>query len=356
MRSCARKIVLLWQSNDLYRTAPTVDDEVRNLLARFRESIFDEATLLFERLRRALRRRSADLLVVRQLDRFGSRRQRERRARRLARRARARARVHPRAVRSAMVEELQARFSQDADRAATTPELLASIERDHAELPDVRYTIGPRQEAEPYRRKLAFIHRRLSLDAAPTRRAGMPSAAALSADVALIEAQRHAHSGDDVARPLRRLRCAIAMFGFQLYALRMAAAARQSRRNARRDRRAVETGEPLLSLRSDAEKRAWFEREFRACGRSSSRRHRYSAQARDIWPRSRRSRRCASGADRKRRVVDPGRGPRRPSTCSRCSRWRARAARSMRVRLQIRPAARERDRRSSTGRDLPKRC
>jgi phosphoenolpyruvate carboxylase len=38
------QIVLMWQSNELYATAPTVADEVRNLLARFRESIFDEAT------------------------------------------------------------------------------------------------------------------------------------------------------------------------------------------------------------------------------------------------------------------------------------------------------------------------
>ena len=50
------QIVLLWQTNELYRTAPTVQDEVRNLLARFRESIFDEATLLFERLEARLGR------------------------------------------------------------------------------------------------------------------------------------------------------------------------------------------------------------------------------------------------------------------------------------------------------------
>jgi phosphoenolpyruvate carboxylase len=44
------EIVLLWQTNELYATAPTVQDEVRNLIARFREALFDEAPLLFERV------------------------------------------------------------------------------------------------------------------------------------------------------------------------------------------------------------------------------------------------------------------------------------------------------------------
>jgi len=85
-------------------------------------------------------------------------------------------------------------------------------------LPDVRYTIGPRQEAEPYRRKLAFVHRRVTLADADAP-GGYADAASLLAELGLITASVREHSGPDVTRPLRRLRRAVEMFGFQLCAL-----------------------------------------------------------------------------------------------------------------------------------------
>ncbi|MBV8749347.1 MAG: phosphoenolpyruvate carboxylase, partial [Candidatus Eremiobacteraeota bacterium] len=156
------QIVLLWQTNELYATAPTVQDEVRNLVARFRESLFDEATLLFERLEERLGAAVPTFLHFDTWiggDRDGN------------------ANVAPDAIVAAheqarrfaleryveAVEALQVRLSQDARRGGVSPELVASVERDAAELPDVRYTLGPRQEAEPYRRKLALMHRRLRL-------------------------------------------------------------------------------------------------------------------------------------------------------------------------------------------------
>jgi phosphoenolpyruvate carboxylase len=211
------QIVLLWQSNELYRTAPTVHDEVRNLVARFRESIFDEATLLFERLEA---RGAQDVPTFLSFgswigsDRDGN------------------ANVAPDAVIAAheharrfvlrryleLIEGLQVRFSQDAVRGAVSPALLASVEADATGLPDVRYTLGPRQEAEPYRRKLSFVHRRLSLAAADAL-GGYADASALLAELDVIEASVREHSGPDVVRPLRRLRRAAALFGFHLCAL-----------------------------------------------------------------------------------------------------------------------------------------
>jgi phosphoenolpyruvate carboxylase len=209
--------VLLWQSNELYRTAPTVQDEVRNLLARFRESLFDEAALLFERLETQLGRAVPTFLSFGSWiggDRDGN------------------ANVAPDAILAAheqarrfvlgryleAVEALQVRLSQDAERGAVPREFVAAVERDAAELPDVRYAIGPRQAAEPYRRKLAFVHRRLrlALDDAP---GGYAGPAALRADVDAIATSVTAHSGADAARPVARLRRAIDLFGFQLCAL-----------------------------------------------------------------------------------------------------------------------------------------
>ncbi len=211
------QIVLLWQSNELYRTAPTVHDEVRNLVARFRESIFDEATLLFERLEA---RGGQDVPTFLSFgswigsDRDGN------------------ANVAPDAVIAAheqarrfllrryleLIEQLQVRFSQDAVRGGVSQALVASVENDTTEFPDVRYTLGPRQEAEPYRRKLAFVHRRISLAEADAP-GGYADANALLAELDQIERSVREHSGPDVVRPLRRLRRAVAMFGFHLCAL-----------------------------------------------------------------------------------------------------------------------------------------
>ena len=254
------QIVLLWQTNELYGTAPTVQDEVRNLVARFRESLFDEATLLFERLETQLGADVPPFLAFGSWigsDRDGN------------------ANVAPDAVVAAHeqarrftlqryleeVEVLQARLSQDAVRGDVSPELVASVDRDAAALPDVRYAIGPRQEAEPYRRKLAFVHRRLRLALADAD-GGYGSPGALLDDLALIESSVRARSGEDVARPVRRLVRAVQLFRFRLCALEW----RQHRDRVVRALdevvAAVEPGAPPLSARDAAEQSAWFDREL----------------------------------------------------------------------------------------------
>lgn len=254
------QIVLLWQSNELYRTPPTVRDEVRNLLARFREAIYDQATALFERLEARTGRELPTFLSFGSwigADRDGN------------------ANVRPDAIIEAHgqgrsfvlrryvqdVAALQARFSQDAVRGEVTAELLASIEDDAAELTDVRYTMGPRQEAEPYRRKLAFVHRRLTC-ALADETGGYPDAAALLRDLKLIEGSVSVHSGREVVRPLRRLIRAVELFGFRLCALEWRQ--HRDRVTATLDEivAIVEPGAPPLSARDDAERASWFAREL----------------------------------------------------------------------------------------------
>ncbi len=256
------QIVLLWQSNELYRSAPTVGDEVRNLLARFRESIFDEATLLFERLEAYTGAQIPTFLSFGSWigsDRDGNANVRPDAV--IDAHERARTFVLNRYIQA--LERLQARYSQDENRGGASPELIASLERDHAELADVQYTIGPRQEAEPYRRKLAFIHRRLGLtrgDAA----GGYADPAAFLADLDLVAQSLREHSGRDVERPLERLRRAVSLFGFHVCTLEW---------RQHRDRvvqaldeivAVVEPEEERLSERDDAQRRAWFERELRS--------------------------------------------------------------------------------------------
>ncbi|HTW84430.1 MAG TPA: phosphoenolpyruvate carboxylase [Candidatus Sulfotelmatobacter sp.] len=254
------QIVLLWQSNELYRTAPTVHDEVRNLVARFRESLFDEATLLFERLEERVG------APVRTVLAFGSWIGGDRDGNpNVAPDAIAEA--HEQARRFVLeryvegVEELQARFSQDVARGGASAALLDSVDRELHLLPDVRYAIGPRQDAEPYRRKLAFMHRRLRLTLADAE-GGYPDPAALLADLDLVLESVQAHSGADVARPAARLRRAVALFGFHLCALEW----RQHRDRVVRALDeivlAVEPELPPLSQRDPDARRAWFAREL----------------------------------------------------------------------------------------------
>jgi phosphoenolpyruvate carboxylase len=274
------QIVLLWQSNELYQTAPTVDDEVRNLLARFRESIFDEATLLFERLETRFGPDVPTFLSFGSwigADRDGN------------------ANVAPDAIRDAhergrafvlarylrMVDDLQVRLSQDGTRGAASAALLASVEHDQTELHDVRYTLGPRQEAEPYRRKLAFVHRRLALTATDAA-GGYADATAFATDLDALATSVRDASGADVARPVRRLQRAVAMFGFHLAALEW---------RQHRDRvtsaldeivALIEPDAPALSTRSPDERTAWLERELRSERPLIPRRHAFSAPTADV--------------------------------------------------------------------------
>jgi phosphoenolpyruvate carboxylase len=254
------QLVLMWQSSELYNSAPTIHDEVRNLIARFRESLFDEAVSLFERIEARTLRPTPTFLSFGSWiggDRDGN------------------ANVAPDAIVDAHeqarafviaryqqgVAGLQARFSQSVTRGEISSELLASVEADMKIFPDIRYVLGPRQETEPYRRKLAFMHRRLGLALADDP-AGYPTPEAFLEDLTLIESSVSVHSGAEVARPLRRLIRAVKIFGFHLYAL-------EWRQHRDRVVRAlddivsfVEPGLPPLSTRSAAEQTAWFEREL----------------------------------------------------------------------------------------------
>jgi phosphoenolpyruvate carboxylase len=216
------QLVLLWESNELYLTPPTVDDEIRNLFAWFREALVDEAVMLFERLERRTQAEYGTPLAIPTFLHFASWIGGDRDGNpNVTPATTARALEMGRAFilerYTAEVERLQVRYSQDG-RGAPDPEFDTSLAHDEAELTDVKYTIGPRQTAEPYRRKLAFVHRRLQLARADAS-GGYADAAAFSRDLALLERSIRRRSGSDVVAPLRRLQRMVELFGFSTYEL-----------------------------------------------------------------------------------------------------------------------------------------
>ena len=238
-RELRAQIVLLWQSNELYLTPPTVHDEIRNLIAWFRETLVEESALFYQRLQE----RIGDGVRIPALFRFGSWVGSDRDGN---------STVTPATTLDAAeqmrtfilnhyisdVESLQARLSQDAVRGQVPAELVESLANDERELPDVRYAIGPRQVAEPYRRKLAFVHRRLRLTAsdAPGGYAGPEQ---LLCELRLLLRSVDASSGRAVAEPLVRLIAKIETFGFHLCSLEW---------RDHRDRVVAKSADVILSL------------------------------------------------------------------------------------------------------------
>ncbi|TAM58006.1 phosphoenolpyruvate carboxylase [bacterium] len=220
-RELRAQILLLWESNELYVTPPTVHDEVRNALAWFRGTLVDEAALLFERFEQHLAERLGPetptlptFLHFRSWvggDRDGN--------------PNVTAEVTAAAAEDARrfileryqqeVAALNARLSQNLARVGASRALLDSLERDEFALGEVRYAIGPRQNAEPYRRKMAFVHRRLTLTL-ERREGGYPDAAAFAADLELTWESLRQCDALETAAPLARLRRTLSLFGFTL--------------------------------------------------------------------------------------------------------------------------------------------
>ena len=284
-RELRAQIVLLWEGNELYLTPPTVADEIRNVIAWFRETLVDEATSLFDRLDERFAHAYGETVSVPTFLRFASWIGGDRDGN---------PNVTPATTELALdvgrdfiieryireVESLQTRLSQDARRGNVGAALAASLDLDASELHDVHNTLGPRQSAEPYRRKLAYMHRRLTL-ARVDAPGGYASCAAFGNDLDLLERSVTDGSGRDVAAPVRRLRRMSEIFGFTTYELEW----RQNKRNLERAMdeilATVETG-LVYSQLTEPERLAWLERELGRKRPLLSERVPLSAIARDV--------------------------------------------------------------------------
>ncbi|GAC1305647.1 MAG: phosphoenolpyruvate carboxylase [Vulcanimicrobiaceae bacterium] len=284
-RELRAQIVLLWAGNELYLTPPTVADEIRNVIAWFRETLVDEATALFERLDDLFHERYDAPLPVPTFLRFSSWIGGDRDGN---------PNVTPATTELALemgrdfileryvreIEALQTRLSQDARRGHVGDELAASIERDAAELHDVHNTLGPRQAAEPYRRKLAFMHRRLRCSLRDEAGA-YASWRDFADELDLLARSVETGSGRDVAAPVRRVHRMVEIFRFTSYELEW----RQNKRDLEGATcEIVATVEPAVDYAhaNEDERRTWLERELVGHRPLFSERMRLSPSARDV--------------------------------------------------------------------------
>ncbi len=278
-------IVLLWEGNELYLTPPTVADEIRNVLAWFREALIEQSVRLFERFEDRLGEHYGTFVRIPTFLHFGSWIGGDRDGN---------PNVTPETTALALelgrklileryareLEDLQKRLSQDARRGNVSALLAASLERDETELADVRTRLGPRQAAEPYRRKIAFMHRRLTL-ALARKPGGYADWGAFHAELELVSASVTSTSGRDVAAPLRRLTRMVEIFGFRTYEL-------EWRQHKRRLEGALDeilaAAEPGLSYTRLAEpdRLAWLEFELSRRRPLISERLKLSADSADV--------------------------------------------------------------------------
>jgi phosphoenolpyruvate carboxylase len=209
-------LTIWWQTDEVRRLRPVVDDEVRRTLFFFEAVLFDAVPRLAAEVARVFGTAwpPADPPL-----RFGSWAGGD---------MDGNPEVGPDSVRRALrlhratalgllrrrVDALADRFSQSDSRLFVSPELTASIVRDAVELPDV----GARRPNvhEPFRRKLSFISARID-GAARGLAHGYDSPEALAAELELI---RRSTSSRRVAEgSIARLLAQVRTFGFHVAAL-----------------------------------------------------------------------------------------------------------------------------------------
>jgi phosphoenolpyruvate carboxylase len=210
----AEEVTALWQTDEVRPQRPRVVDEVRHGLWFFETSLLEEGPRLLAEYRARLPDAPAPLRFGTWIggDQDGNPAAGPETILDALDRARALALTRYRAE----VRALAAAVGITTTLAPVSGELRASIARDELELPRYAAEIGEQNADEPYRRKLSFVWRRLGTELEGGE-AGYATAAALDADLALIDASLRANRGGRVAAGrLASLRRRVELFGFHL--------------------------------------------------------------------------------------------------------------------------------------------
>jgi phosphoenolpyruvate carboxylase len=211
-------LTIWWQTDEVRRARPHVEDEVRRTLYVFESVLYDAVPAVLDELKRDL----GPLPVTPVLE-FASwpggdmDGHPEVGAATVTRTIELHRRVAIRMLRD-RVAQLARRFSHSERRVTVSDELAVSLARDAQELPDARVLRRPHHAWEPLRTKLGFIERRLinMLDVRGGQ-AGYDSPAQLCVDLELIAeslGSRHVAHGS-----LQRLLRQVDTFGFHLAGL-----------------------------------------------------------------------------------------------------------------------------------------
>jgi phosphoenolpyruvate carboxylase len=213
-------LTIWWQTDEVRRARPHVEDEVRRTLYVFESVLYDAVPRVLDELERDLAPLPSGNGPVLEFaswpggDMDGHP---EVGADTVTRTIELHRRAALRMLR-ARVGRLAKRFSHSERHIVVSDALAASLERDAEELPGARVLRRPHHEWEPLRTKLGFIERRLinMLDVRGGQ-AGYDSPAALSADLELVAGSlgsEHVAHGS-----LQRLLRQVDIFGFHLAGL-----------------------------------------------------------------------------------------------------------------------------------------
>jgi phosphoenolpyruvate carboxylase len=211
-------LTIRWQTDDVRRARPRVEDEVRRNLFFFESVLFDAVPATLAELERAF-----GVRVERPILEFGSWAgsdmdgHPEVGAETLARTLR----LHRDSALALLAERVRAlarRYSHDDRRIPVSPALEASLERDEHELPTAPVLRRTHRQWEPLRTKLGFVEHRLANTIRPSgREPGYATPAELRADLALV---RESLGSEHVAHgAIRRLLWQVDVFGFHLAGL-----------------------------------------------------------------------------------------------------------------------------------------
>ncbi|MCW2995692.1 MAG: Phosphoenolpyruvate carboxylase, partial [Conexibacter sp.] len=211
-------LTIWWQTDEVRRARPHVEDEVRRTLYVFESVLYDAVPAVLDELERDLGPLPfAPVLEFASWPGGDMDGHPEVGADTVTRTIELHRRAAIRLLRD-RVARLARRFSHSGRRVEVSDALAASLVRDAEELPDARVLRRPHHEWEPLRTKLGFIERRLinMLDARGGQ-AGYEGPAQLRADLELIAGSlgsEHVAHGS-----LRRLLRQVDIFGFHLAGL-----------------------------------------------------------------------------------------------------------------------------------------
>ena len=241
----AGDIELLWQTDEVRSTRPSVDDEIRHTLWFFETSLLDAAADVAEAWEREFPSLPLPLRFGSWVggDRDGNPYVKDEHL------AMALGRARQLALRlfREQARDLTRALGMSSGLAGASQELLDSIERDERELPWVAREVGERNKYEPYRRKLTAMHRRLDSELVGRDEPGYTTAG-FRRDLDVIDASLRAHRGTRIAdTKLARLRRQAQMFGLQLAQLDVRVHARD-----------LESPELLVTLEAIAEAQRGF--------------------------------------------------------------------------------------------------
>jgi len=218
LREVEEILAIWWQTDEIRRARPRVDDEVRRNLFVFESTLFDAVPVLLGEVERCFRVR-----VDRPVVAFGSWAgsdmdgHPEVGAETLSRTLRLHRQTAVRLLRD-RVRELARRYSHADRRLAVSPALERSLERDAAELPSAPVLRRTHQRWEPLRTKLGFVEHRLDNTLRPSgAEPGYADPDELRRDLALV---RDCLGSEHVARgAIQRLLWQVDVFGFHLASL-----------------------------------------------------------------------------------------------------------------------------------------